>query len=152
MLSWFMAILPDSFLLFVFYTLFFAGMALIVASWFVTFVPLISRYRFPTQVIGILVFAGGSYLLGGFGIEQVWRERVKELEAKVQAAEGKSQEVNTVVKEKIVYKTKIIKQQETVYRDRIKEVAVQIDAKCDVDASAIDILNKAATDPAKVAK
>jgi uncharacterized membrane protein len=147
-----MAILPDSFLLFVFYTLFFAGMALIVASWFVTFVPLISRYRFPTQVIGILVFAGGSYLLGGFGIEQVWRERVKELEAKVQAAEGKSQEVNTVVKEKIVYKTKIIKQQETVYRDRIKEVAVQIDAKCDVDASAIDILNKAATDPAKVAK
>jgi uncharacterized membrane protein len=147
-----MAILPDSFLLFVFYTLFFAGMALIVASWFVTFVPLISRYRFPTQVIGILVFAGGSYLLGGFGIEQVWRERVKELEAKVQAAEGKSQQVNTVVKEKIVYKTKIIKQQETLYLDRIKEVAVQIDAKCDVDASAIDILNRAATDPAKVAK
>jgi len=152
MLSWFMAILPDSFLLFVFYTLFFAGMALIVASWWITFIPLISRYRFPTQVIGILVFAGGSYLLGGFGIEQVWRERVKELEAKVQAAEEKSQQVNTVVKEKIVYKTKIIKQQETVYRDRIKEVAVQIDAKCDVDASAIDILNKAATDPAKVAK
>lgn len=147
-----MAILPDSFLLFVFYTLFFAGMALIVASWWITFIPLISRYRFPTQVIGILVFAGGSYLLGGFGIEQVWRERVKELEAKVQAAEEKSQQVNTVVKEKIVYKTKIIKQQETVYRDRIKEVAVQIDAKCDVDASAIDILNKAATDPAKVAK
>jgi uncharacterized membrane protein len=152
MLSWFMAVLPDSFLLFVFYSFFFAGMALIVASWWITFIPLISRYRFPTQVIGILVFAGGSYLLGGFGIEQVWRERIKELEAKVQAAEEKSHQVNTVVKEKIVYKNKVIKQQEIVYLDRIKEVAVQIDAKCDVDASAIDILNRAATDPAKVAK
>lgn len=147
-----MAVLPDSFLLFVFYSFFFAGMALIVASWWITFIPLISRYRFPTQVIGILVFAGGSYLLGGFGIEQVWRERVKELEAKVKVAEEKSQQVNTVVKEKIVYKTKVIKQQETVYLDRIKEVAVQIDAKCEIDSSALDILNKAATDPAKEAK
>jgi hypothetical protein len=147
-----MAVLPDSFLLFVFYSFFFAGMALIVASWWITFIPLISRYRFPTQVIGILVFAGGSYLLGGFGIEQVWRERIKELEAKVKVAEEKSQQVNTVVKEKIVYKTKVIKQQEIVYLDRIKEVAVQIDAKCEIDPSAIDILNRAATDPAKVAK
>jgi len=152
MLSWFMAVLPDSFLLFVFYSFFFAGMALIVASWFVTFIPLISRYRFPTQVIGILVFAGGSYLLGGFGIEQVWRERVKELETKIAEAEQKSATVNTVVKEKIVYKTKIIKQQEVVYLDRIKEVAVQIDAKCELDPVAIDILNKAATDPSKGAK
>jgi len=147
-----MAVLPDSFLLFVFYSFFFAGMALIVASWWITFIPLISRYRFPTLVIGILVFAGGSYLLGGFGIEQVWRERIKELEAKVKVAEEKSQQVNTVVKEKIVYKTKVIKQQEIVYLDRIKEVAVQIDAKCEIDPSAIDILNRAATDPAKVAK
>ncbi len=91
-------------------------------------------------------------MLGGFGIEQVWRERVKELEAKVAEAEQKSATVNTVVKEKIVYKTKIIKQQETVYLDRIKEVAVQIDTKCEVDPVAIDILNKAATDPAKEAK
>jgi hypothetical protein len=147
-----MAVLPDSFLLFVFYSLFFAGAALIVASWWVSFIPLIRQYRFPTQVIGILVFAGGSYLLGGFGIEQVWRERVKELEGKVKAAEEKSQKINTVVKEKIVYKTKVIKQQETVYVDRIKEVATKIDAKCDVEPEAIDILNKAATDPTKEAK
>ena len=152
MLSWFMAVLPDSFLLFVFYSLFFAGAALIVASWWVSFIPLISRYRFPTQVIGILVFAGGSYLLGGFGIEQVWRERVKELEEKVKLAEEKSQKINTVVKEKIVYKTKVIKQQETVYVDRIKEVATKIDAKCDVDPEAIDILNQATIDPTKETK
>lgn len=152
MFSWFLSVLPDSLLLFVFYGLFFAGMALIVASWFVTFVPLISQYRFPTQVIGIVILAGGAYLLGGYGIELVWRERVIELEQKVAAAEAKSTQVNTVIQEKIVYKTKIIKQQETVYLDRIKEVAVQLNAKCEIDPVAIDILNQAATDPSKEAK
>jgi uncharacterized membrane protein len=143
MLSWFMAVLPDSFLLFVFYSLFFAGMALIVASWVVTFIPLINRYRFPTQVIGILVFAGGSYLLGGFGIEQVWRERVKELEAKLHDAEVQSQKTNIVIQEKIVYKTKIVEKKTVEYVDRIKEIAKEVDAKCEVDTRIIDQLNKA---------
>jgi uncharacterized membrane protein len=147
MLSWFMAVLPDSFLLFVFYSLFFAGMALIVASWFVTFIPLISRYRFPTQVIGILVFAGGSYLLGGFGIEQVWRERVKELEAKLHDAEVQSQKTNTVIQEKIVYKTKIVEKKTVEYVDRIKEIAKEVDAACVVDPRIVEQLNKAAEDP-----
>lgn len=152
MLSWFMAVLPDSFLLFVFYSLFFAGMALIVASWFVTFIPLISRYRFPTQVIGILVFAGGSYLLGGFGIEQVWRERVKELEAKLHAAEEQSQKTNVVIQEKIVYKTKVVEKKTVEYVTRIKEIANEVDAQCIVDPRIVEQLNKAAADPAKEAK
>jgi len=147
MLSWFMAVLPDSFLLFVFYSLFFAGMALIVASWFVTFIPLISKYRFPTQVIGILVFAFGSYLLGGFGIEQVWRERVRELEAKLHDAEVQSQQTNVVIQEKIVYKTKIVEKKTVEYVDRIKEIAKEVDAKCEVDTRIIDQLNKAAENP-----
>jgi hypothetical protein len=48
-----------------------------------------------------------------------------------------------------VYKTKVIKHKEIEYIDRIKEVEKIIDAKCEVDSAAIDILNKAATDPTK---
>jgi hypothetical protein len=91
-------------------------------------------------------------LLGGHGIEMAWRERVAELEKKVQQAEAKSAQVNTVIQEKIVYKTKIIKQKEIEYIDRIKEVEKIIDAKCEVDPVAIDILNRAAADPVKEAK
>lgn len=124
-------------------------MALIAASWFITFIPLVNRYRFPTQVIGIVAFGLGAYLIGGLGVERMWRERVKELEAKVAVAEEKSKQTNTVIQEKIVYKTQVIKQQETVYVDRIKEVAKVIDAQCVVDPLAIDVLNKAATSPVK---
>jgi hypothetical protein len=152
MLSWFMALLPDSLLMWIFYACFFAGIALILVSWFVSFIPFINRYRFPTQVIGILAYGLGAFLLGGHGIEMAWRERVAELEKKVQEAEAKSAQVNTVIQEKIVYKTKVIKQKEIEYIDRIKEVEKIIDAKCEVDPAAIDILNRAATDPTKEAK
>jgi hypothetical protein len=148
-ISWMVSWLPDSLLMLIFYGCFFAGVALILASWFVSFIPLLNRYRFPTQVVGILAYGAGAFLIGGLGTELGWRERVAELEKKVQEAEAKSAQVNTVIQEKIVYKTKVIKQKEIEYIDRIKEVEKVIDAKCEVDSAAIDILNKAATDPNK---
>jgi hypothetical protein len=151
-LSWFLYLLPDSLLLWIFYGLFFAGITLIVASWFVTFIPMINKYRFPTQVIGILVFGLGSYLLGGLGVEQVWRERVSELEEKVRVAESKSAEVNTKVQEKIVYRDKIIKDTQVVVQEKIKEVEKVIDAQCKITDDTVNILNQAAQDPVKKGK
>jgi hypothetical protein len=151
-LSWFLKLLPDSFLLFVFYAFFFTGVALILASWFVSFVPLINRYRFPTQVIGILTFGFGAYLLGGYGIEMAWRQRVADMEEKVRVAEEKSAQVNTVIQEKIVYKNKIIEKKTVEYVDRIKEIAVEVDAKCEVDPRVVDQLNRASENPTKEAK
>lgn len=151
-LSWFLKMLPDSFLLFVFYAFFFAGIALILASWFVSFIPLINRYRFPTQVIGILAFGFGAYLLGGYGIEMAWRSRVAEMEARVREAEQRSQQVNTVIQEKIIYKNKIIEKKTVEYVDRIKEIAVEVDAKCEVDPRVVDQLNRASENPNKEAK
>ena len=152
MFSFFLNILPDSFLEFIFYSFFFGGVTLIVASWFVKFIPLINKYRFPTQIIGIVVFGFGCYLLGGLGIERVWRERVKELEAKVKDAEVRSQQVNTVIQEKIVYRTKIVEKKTVQYVDRIKEIAKEVDAKCEVDPRIVDAINKASEDPSKESK
>lgn len=151
-LSWFLKLLPDSLLLWIFYAFFFVGIGLILASWFVSFIPLINRYRFPTQVIGILAFGFGAYLLGGYGIEMAWRQRVAELEEKVREAEAKSAQVNTVIQEKIVYKTKVIEKKTVEYVDRIKEIAVEVDAKCEVDSRVIDQLNRASENPSKEAK
>lgn len=151
-LSWFLYLLPDSLLTWIFYGLFFAGIALIVASWFVTFIPMINKYRFPTQVIGILVFGLGSYLLGGLGVEKVWRERVSELEEKVRVAEEKSTQVNTQIQEKIVYRDKIIKDTQVVVQEKIKEVEKVIDAQCKITDDTVNILNQAAQDPVKKGK
>ena len=148
-LSWMLGLIPDSFFVWVTYTLMIIGAGLYVASKLVTWIPLMSQYKLPSELIGLIALMIGVYMFGSYGTEMLWRERVKELETKIKIAEEKSAQVNTVIKEKIVYKTKVIKQKEIEYIDRIKEVEKIIDAKCEVDPAAIDILNKAALDPTK---
>lgn len=152
MFSFFLNILPDSFLEFIFYSFFFVGVALIVASWFVKFIPFINKYRWPTQVAGILIFGFGCYLLGGLGIERVWRERAEELKAKIAAAEQVSKETNTEIKTVYVDRVKVITKREVVVQEKIREVAAKIDAQCVVDPDAVKLLNQAADTPKKDTK
>jgi hypothetical protein len=146
-IGWLIGLLPDSLVMWLFYGCAGLGFALILVSWFITILPIINRYRFPVQVVGVLLFGIGAYLSGGYGIEMLWRERVAEMEAKVKIAEEQSKKQNIVIQEKIVYKTKVIKQQETVYIDRIKEIAKEVDAKCEVDPRVIETINRASEEP-----
>ncbi len=120
------------------------GIGLYIVSKLVAWLPIISRYKTPAEVLGVIILVIGSYLFSSHGTEMVWRERVKELEAKVAKAEEESKQANSKIQEKIVTKVKEIK----VFQDRIKEVIVEkekiIDAKCKIPQEALDILNSSA--------
>ena len=147
--QWMLSFIPDSLFIWITYGLMTIGAGLYVASKLVQWIPLMGQYKLPAEVIGIVVLLGGIYLFGGYGVEMAWRDKVRQLEEKVKAAEAKSQEVKIQIQEKIVYKTKVVKEKETVYIDRIKEIAKEIDAKCEVDPRVIEELNKASEDPFK---
>ena len=147
--GWMLSLIPDSIFIWITYFLFGLGFALYVASKMVTWIPMIRQYKLPAELVGVVLLVIGSYLFGGYGTEMSWRARVAELEAKLKLAEEKSQQVNTVIKEKIIYKTKIVEQKTIEYVDRIKEIAKEVDAKCEVDPRVIDALNKASEDPNK---
>ena len=120
--TWLLSWLPDSLLMWIFYGCAGIGLALILTSWFIWFIPLINRYRFPVQVVGVLAFGVGAFFSGGYGVEIMWRERVAEMEAKVKAAEEQSKKVNTVIETRVVTKTKIIKEKgakQIEYIDRV---------------------------------
>jgi ABC-type multidrug transport system fused ATPase/permease subunit len=144
-LGWIISLIPDSIFVWITYALIFIGVALYIVSKLVTWLPIISRYKLPAEVGGIIILVIGSYLFGSHGTEMLWRERVKELEAKVAKAEEESKSANSVIQTKIVEKVKTIK----VFQDRIKEVIVEkekiIDAQCKVAPEAIEILNASAT-------
>ena len=147
--QWMLSFIPDSLFIWITYILMVIGAGLYVASKLVQWIPLMGKYKLPAELIGIVVLLGGVYLFGGYGVEMSWRDKVRQLEEKVKAAEEKSQEVKIQIQEKIVYKTKVVKERETVYVDRIKEIAKEIDAKCEVDPRVIEELNKASEDPFK---
>ena len=147
--QWMLSFIPDSLFIWITYGLMAIGAGLYVASKLVQWIPLMGKYKLPAELIGIVVLLGGVYLFGGYGVEMSWRDKVRQLEEKVKAAEAKSQEVKIQIQEKIVYKTKVVKEKETVYIDRIKEIAKEVDAKCEVDPRVIEELNKASEDPFK---
>jgi hypothetical protein len=79
-----------------------------------------------------------------------WRDKVKESEARVAIAEAQSKETNTVIEQKVVEKTKVIKGKTeyiTQYLDReiIKnQEIIKYIENCPLPKEIIDIHNQAA--------
>jgi hypothetical protein len=143
-IQWMLGLIPDSIFIWITYLLFSTGLVLYITSKLIKWFPVISRYKLLSEVVGVVLLVVGAYIYGAYGTEMAWREKVRELEAKVAESEAKSKTANSVIQEKIVTKVKEIK----VFQDRIKEVIVEkekiIDAQCRVPDEALDILNQAA--------
>jgi L-cysteine desulfidase len=91
----------------------------------------------------------GVWLRGGYDVEMSWRAKVAEAEARIAVAEQKSKETNTVIEQKVVEKTKVIKGKTeyiTQYLDREvvkKEEIIKYIEQCPVPKEIIDIHNQA---------
>jgi len=108
---WILHLLPDAFIAWIVNIILIAGAVTTVAGFFVRFIPFINTYKIPVQIAGILLLTVGVYFQGGYSTEMAWRERVREVEAKVAEAEKKSQENNIEIITKFVTRTKIIHDQ-----------------------------------------
>ena len=143
-IGWMLSLIPDSLFVWITYILFGIGGMLYTASKLVVWIPMIGQYKLPAELVGVVLLVVGSYLFGSHGTEMMWRDRVKELEAKVKIAEEKSQQVNTVIETKVVTKIKVVKENVYVNREIIKEVAgKQLDASCSLPKSTISLHDSA---------
>ena len=140
---WMLTFIPDSILYAFVNIVFYAGVVGTLLGFIFNF-PTLRQYRLIIQVVGILLLVAGVYFKGGYEVEIQWRERVAEMQAKVDAAEEKSKVVNTVVKTKVVTKFKTIHDTKIITQEVIKEVAAKIDTECKVAPEALIILNSAA--------
>jgi hypothetical protein len=127
-----------------------AGITGVLAGWIGKWIPFYGNYVKILQPVGIVLLVLGVWLRGGYDVEMSWRAKVAEAEARVAAAEQKSQETNTVIEQKIVEKTKVIKGKTeyiTQYLDREvvkKEEIIKYIEQCPVPKEIINIHNQAA--------
>jgi hypothetical protein len=109
------------------------GIAGIIASIVFKFVPFISQYTLPIQVISIIVLVFGVYMEGGISNQEKWEAKVAEVKLEMAKKETASAEVTTKVITKYVTKIEVVKEKGN---EIIKQVPVYItkdaDAKCDV--------------------
>ena len=107
---WLLHLLPDSLISWIVDVVLIAGTVITVAGFFVRFIPFVNTYRIPVQIAGILLLTVGVYFEGGYTTEMAWRERVREVESKLEIAQKQSAEVNTEIVTKVVTQTRIVKE------------------------------------------
>ena len=145
-ITWILGLLPD----WVWPALLILGVLAIIAAWVLKRIPFISSYNLPIRVGGIISIVVSIWFLGAASNEQKWQAKIKSLEEQVKVAEEKSKETNTVIQEKLVTTTKVIKGKAeyiTKYLDKEiikKEEIVKYIENCPVPKEIIDIHNQAA--------
>lgn len=149
-ITWMIGLIPDAVLNWAYWAIIIAGLTGVLAGWLGKWIPFYGNYVKVLQPVGIVLLVLGVWLRGGYDTEIAWRAKVAEAEARVAAAEQKSQETNTVIQEKVVEKTKVIKGKTeyiTQYLDREvvkKEEIIKYIEQCPVPKEIIDIHNQAA--------
>ena len=142
---WMLSLIPDWFWTLVLIS----GIVGTLATWVLKFIPFVSTYRLPIQVASIIALVAGVYFQGVIANEAKWQDKIADLQKQIVEAETKSKETNVVVQEKIVTKTKVIKEKGkdiVNYIDREvvkKEEIIKYIEQCPVPKEIIDLHNQA---------
>ena len=146
---WILQWLPN----WIFYAIFFAGLLGLIATYIMKFIPFVYVYRTPIQAVSVVLIALGTYMSGAISNEEAWQARVKEMEAKVAAAEVQSVKENIKIVEKVVKKTEYITRRGQDIIQYVDREIVKYDTKfapggvCEIPKEFIKAHNDAAEAP-----
>lgn len=151
---WLLTFLPDSMLMYIVNSVLVAGAVSFFLSFFVLHrilnkFPALAPYHLIIQIVSVVLLVAGIYFKGGYSTEMMWRERVKEAEAKIAMVEQQSVELNNKLEEERKKKQKVKVEYYNTVKTEIKEVEKIINGKCVVDPKVNELHNKAATNPEK---
>ena len=143
--------------------LFFVGVALLIAAQFLRALPGIAAYRYPIVMVGGFSLMLSIWQLGAASNEAKWQERIKEVQAQLDAAKVESAAINDKLKAEQAEKAKIAEQKSRTvvqyvdkFRDRevlktvegperVKiEKVIEYVEKCPVPKELLDAHNAAA--------
>ncbi len=141
------SLIPDSWIELATYAIVAAGVTLYILSKLVAWIPVIKSYKFPIELLGVILYGVGAFYAGGYGVERLWRERVAQMEEKVKELEGRQAEVVKVIETKVITKIKTVEVVKEVIKKEIEIREKEINANCDVSPDAIEMFNKSVTNP-----
>jgi hypothetical protein len=125
---WLLNWLPD----WIFYAVGLVGLIGLFSTYLLRFIPIpaIYMYKTPIQLVSVLLIGFATYMSGGIANEEKWNARVKEVEAKVAAAEVESVKQNVKIVEKVVKKTEYITRKGNDVIQYVDREIVKYDSSC----------------------
>ena len=137
---WIFNFFPDSF----FHAFAIIGVLAILASMFLKRIPFVDNYYIPIRIVGFVVLGFGIFFEGAIHNNKEWIARVKEMEAKVAAAEVESKKETIKIVQKVVVKKQIVKERgEDVIKYVDREIT-KYDNTCPIPKEFVKALNDAA--------
>jgi len=143
-------LIPDAMLNWIYWAIIAAGVTGVVAGWLGKWIPFYGSYAKILQPIGIVLLVLGVWLRGGYDVEMAHRDRVSEMQKKVDEAQALSVAANRMTAEKVETTVKVVRGKTeyiTQYLDREvvkKEEIIKYIEQCPVPKEIIDIHNQAA--------
>lgn len=142
---WILQFLPDWF----YYGILAIGLIGLAVTYLLKFIPVpaIFIYRTPIQLISIAMIAFGVYMTGAIANEQMWKDRVAQLEKEYAESQVKSEKVTTEVVTKYITKREIIKQRGEDQIRYIDREITKYNEICKLPKDVITLHNEAAKAP-----
>ena len=146
---WLLHFFSDDFIAFIAHTVLLLG----IVGCFLTFgllnrllrlFPMSIPYYQTLRAVSVLLLASGIYLQGGYSTEMAWRERVREMETRVAAAEKESQAANEKLTASGKEKIRVVREKGQVIKQYITREITQYDNTCAIPKEVVRAHNAAA--------
>lgn len=126
------------------------GLVATIAGFFLKIIPFVNQYRLPTQIVGVLLLTFGVWLKGGESAHQLWKDRVAEMEKKVEESEKRAWEASKRIHVHVIERTKVIRETATnLANEATSAITPEINAQCPIPKITADRYNQAARGDAK---
>jgi hypothetical protein len=117
----------------IFHLLVLAGIGGIIVSVVLKFIPFVSIYRVPIQVVSIIALVFGVYMEGGISNQEKWEAKVAEAKLEMAKKETASAEATTKVVTKYVTQIQLVKEKgDVIIKEVPKYINADVDAKCSI--------------------
>ena len=127
------------------------GVLGLLVAFFVQRIPFIKTYGYLIKIFSSLLLVLGLFLQGALAYKESTALAVANLEAKLAKAEAKSAQTNTVIVEKIVKDTEVIRTKGKTITEYVDREVVKYNNVCPLPSEVIRAHNAAATmDPSKL--
>jgi uncharacterized protein YacL len=128
-----------------------AGVLGLLIAFFVQRIPFIKTYGYLIKIVSSILLVLGLFLQGALAYKESTALAVAKLEAKLAKAEAKSAQTNTVIVEKIVKDTEVIRTKGKTITEYVDREVVKYNTVCPLPSEVIRAHNAAATiDPSKL--
>ena len=142
-LSWILSLLPEWILVTLIHGTVVVGLVLTFCGGLLKFIPVINPYAAIAKQIGIVLLVIGVFFEGGLAVEQSYRARIAEMQAKIKEAEIQSVKLNEKLTVEVSKNKELIKEKVNRNAKDIEAKREAINAECKLSDDAWVLYNRA---------